>query len=90
MKDPVIRSATASDVPPVASLNAEVQALHFENRPDQFKPASLPDIERWIEQLLHNPAARVWVAESDSVLVGYVAVLVRDRPEGPFSRARVW
>lgn len=85
-----IRAVNQSDVDTLAALNVEVQELHFASRPDEFKPAQASEMARWFVQLLHNPAARLWGAEVDGTLVGYVVVLVREKPENPFCPARRW
>jgi diamine N-acetyltransferase len=85
-----MRPASPDDIEALARINVEVQDLHFENRPDQFKPSDQREIERWIEQLLQNPSARLWVADSGGALVGYVVVMVREKPENPFCPSRKW
>ena len=85
-----IRAAGAADVEALADLNTEVQELHFANRPDQFRPVQVPEIAAWLTQLLHDPSARLWVAEVGRAVVGYVVTLVRERPENPFCPARTW
>jgi GNAT superfamily N-acetyltransferase len=85
-----IRSVNSGDVAALAVLNAEVQELHFASRPDEFKPVHVDEIAQWFVQLLQNPAARLWGAEVDGALVGYVVVLVREKPENPFCSARKW
>lgn len=90
MTNPTIRAADSKDVPAVAGLNAEVQDLHVASRPDQFKAAQLNEIAQWLEQLLRNSSARLWVAEVDGEVVGYAAALARERSENPFCPARKW
>jgi ribosomal protein S18 acetylase RimI-like enzyme len=86
----LIRPANDHDVPVLAALNAEVQELHFANRPDQFKPPEIGDLAAWFADRLRDPSARVWVAEWDGTVVGYVLVLVSVRPESPFRPANTW
>jgi ribosomal protein S18 acetylase RimI-like enzyme len=90
MLKPCIRAASAGDVEAIAALNTEVQELHFASRPDQFRTARVEEIAPWITELLHNPSARLWVAELGGAVVGYVVTLVRERPENPFCPARTW
>jgi len=90
MTDAIIRQARSTDFALLARLNAEVQELHFSNRPDQFKPVCLSDIEQWFSDLFRNPDARVWIAEVDEAPAGYIAVLQQERGESPFCPARTW
>lgn len=90
MMTPFIRAADSNDVDILATLNAEVQNLHFASRPDQFKPAKASEIAQWLAQLLQSPSARLWVAEVNGAVVGYVAAVVRERSENPFCLERKW
>jgi RimJ/RimL family protein N-acetyltransferase len=90
MTDAIIRRARSTDFALLARLNAEVQELHFSNRPDQFKPVCLSDIEQWFSDLFRNPDARVWIAEVDEAPAGYIAILQQERAESPFCPARTW
>lgn len=90
MPDVSIRLAEARDVEILAELNAEVQGLHVANRPDQFKLTELAQVTEWYRQTLQNPAAKIWMAEVDGSVQGYLLALVRERDEGPFCPARTW
>ena len=85
-----IRAARRGDEDALAKLNAFVQDLHVERRPDQFKPADTSEVARWFGSLLEDPAARIWIAEQEGEPVGYVVALLRERSENPFCRARRW
>jgi GNAT superfamily N-acetyltransferase len=85
-----IRPAAPGDVPALALINLEVQALHVASRPDQFKPSQPSEIEQWLANLLENTSAKLWVAEKDGTLAGYVVVMPREKPENPFCPARKW
>ncbi len=79
-----IRRAIGRDAVGVAALNSAVQQLHFEQRPDWFKPpnpaAFVPTLQEW----LSVESTAVFVAELDGgVLIGYVAAMRRDRPDHP-------
>jgi len=86
----LIRTGSVLDLSALTSLNAEVQAIHFASRPDQFKAADLVQIERWVADLLAAPSTRAWVAELEGTVVGYAIVIRRERAENPFCPARVW
>jgi GNAT superfamily N-acetyltransferase len=85
-----VRAGRILDLAALARLTGDVQALHFANRPDQFKPVDPDGIERWLVALLQSPSANVWVAEQDGTLVGYAAVAHRERAATPFCMARAW
>jgi GNAT superfamily N-acetyltransferase len=85
-----IRTADIGDGKVLAKLNAFVQELHLQHRPDHFKETSVPHLEAWYESLLRKPATRAWIAEVKGEPVGYVLALCRDLPENPFTRARAW
>ena len=40
--------------------------------------------------MLQKPAVLIWIAEEDSVPVGYVLALLHEREENPFCSARRW
>ena len=86
----LVRAGNTSDLAALVAVNAEIQALHFANRPDQFKPVDSVAIERWFVELFQNPAASVWVAQLDERVVGYAVVIRCSRPEGPYCPARAW
>jgi GNAT superfamily N-acetyltransferase len=39
---------------------------------------------------LENPSAKLWVADVDGVARGYLAVIVRQTPQGPYTFKRTW
>lgn len=90
MSGVTVRPAESSDLSALAQLHAEMQALHRENRPDQFKPVDLPALERALSARLADPTARVWVAEQAGVVVGFAVVLPHERLDGPVCFARRW
>ena len=85
-----VRAGSTSDLAALVAMNVEIQALHFANRPDQFKPVDAGALERWFVELFQNPDANVWVAQRDERVVGYAVVTRRSRPDGPFFPARAW
>lgn len=90
MNNLTIRTATAGDHLVLAGLNADVQQLHVTHRPDVFKVPSSLDVAAWFESVGADPAARIWVAETEGVPVGYVVVMHREVPENAFLKARRW
>ena len=59
-----IRTATLEDVSALVALNEEVQALHVEHRPEEFKVVDPGVMARWFERLIGDPAARVLVGRA--------------------------
>jgi ribosomal protein S18 acetylase RimI-like enzyme len=85
-----IRAATVDDLESLVRLNDEVQRLHVEARPDQFKHVDPAEIRDSFGQLLVDPTAAVWVAQGDAEPIGYVVRMLRERPESPYCPARQW
>ena len=85
-----IRRATAADAEAVASLNADVQALHAEAMPFRFKPpgpATFPP--EAAAALIAQPENIIFVADTQMLraTVGYIYAEVMRRPETPFTYA---
>ena len=86
----MIRTADIGDAKVLATLNAFVQDVHVQHRPDQFKETSDSELEAWYTSLLEKPTTRAWIAEAEGRPVGYVLALTRDTPENLFTKARIW
>jgi GNAT superfamily N-acetyltransferase len=85
-----IRAATLEDVNVLVRLNAVVQGLHHEHRPDQFcipAPATIAD---WFREQLAKNDCHVWLAEQNDVAIGYVFTLEHVRQGTPFTLPRRW
>jgi ribosomal protein S18 acetylase RimI-like enzyme len=83
-----IRRATVADAEVLSSLNFDVQTIHWSALPTRFKPPG-PDTFPPIAAaaLLAAQDNLVFVAEVDSLPVGYVYAEVVHRPETPFGYA---
>jgi ribosomal protein S18 acetylase RimI-like enzyme len=84
----LIRRATEQDADALASLNADVQAIHAAAMPWYFKPpgpATLPPSA--VADLLTWPENLVFIAETDSTAAGYAYGQLVRRPETPFHYA---
>ena len=83
-----VRPARVDDAAAIATLTAEVQAMHVAALPDLFKPATgdLFPPER-LRALLASADDVVLVAEVDGVVVGNAYAEVQRREENPFRRA---
>jgi ribosomal protein S18 acetylase RimI-like enzyme len=85
-----VRRATLADAEAVATLNADVQALHAEALPWRFKPpgpATFPP--EAAAALIARPENIIFVADIQMVAatVGYIYAEVMRRPETPFTYA---
>jgi diamine N-acetyltransferase len=85
-----LRRAELRDVPGLVGLHQEVQQLHVEARPDQFRVPSVAEVEERVRELLAAAATRVWVAELGSELVGYLVAITRRQPAHALSYEREW
>lgn len=85
-----IRRATAADAEAVASLNADVQALHAEALPWRFKPPTAAAFSREAAAaLIERPENIVFVADTKMLraTVGYVYAEAMHRAETPYTYA---
>ncbi len=83
-----IRRATADDAELLARLNAPVQQLHYEARPDFYKPPALTAelIADFRERLLRDDIC-AFVAEEEGEPIGYLLAHVTERADNPYSYA---
>jgi len=83
-----VRKATAVDAEVLSSLNADVQTLHWSALPTRFKPPgphTFPPTA--VAELLAQPNNIVFIAEVDSLAVGYAYAEVIHCAETSFSYA---
>src|SRR6516164_2999318 len=80
-----VRKATPTDAEALSSLNSDVQTIHWSALPAQFKP---PGPETFpptaAAALLARPENLVFIAEVNSLPVGYAYAEVIYRPETSF------
>jgi ribosomal protein S18 acetylase RimI-like enzyme len=69
-----VRAAGPDDVPALARLNAEVQALHRAALPDRYSDPPAAAIEDWLRQLLADGDTAILLAEQDGAAVGFAVV----------------
>ena len=86
----LIRDPKPSDSPAIVDLVGEVQALHVASRPETFRPVPKPEIASWLGQALQNPAHKIWVAELDGAVCGYLLSVARKQAGNPFMIDRTW
>jgi ribosomal protein S18 acetylase RimI-like enzyme len=88
------REATIDDLRAICVVGQEINAIHHDAWPDIFAPSSDPgrDESLWAE-MIGQPNATSFVAQSDDEVVGFVNVLFVERDRNPllqpFSFARV-
>jgi ribosomal protein S18 acetylase RimI-like enzyme len=80
-----VRGAELADVPALARLNAEVQALHRARRPDRYRDPSLPEIEGWFRTMLATEGVAILVATDGEAVVGYALVRTVASPGNVFA-----
>jgi GNAT superfamily N-acetyltransferase len=88
--NPVIREAELTDLDALAALVSEIQALHVASRPETFRTSPADEIADWLRQLFQNPSVKLWVADLAGTVRGYIVVVTREQPQGPFNFARTW
>jgi diamine N-acetyltransferase len=84
-----IRLATRADCDAIVALNEQVQAIHVAARPDYFKTPERAAAAKWLAGMLEDASIRVWLALREDRPVGYVLVMIKERDENPFCRARL-
>lgn len=87
---PDIQRARLGDEQVLASLCAEVQALHATARPDVFKPADSAGLAAWFKDVLETGSAKAWICRLGEDPVGYVLVRDQRRADDVFCRERRW
>lgn len=80
-----IRRATKDDAPILSSLNADVQRLHAEARPDLFKRPENDAfaVDHFLE-ILSNESVYVFIASVGELDAGYISAQIIRQPENPF------
>src|SRR5690242_16151279 len=84
----LVRFADERDLPDVVELNAAVQLLHHEARPEWFVPPDTAAVSTWLTTAIRRDDVFVFVAEDedDEQVVGYALATVHHRPATPFTR----
>lgn len=83
---PTIREATAGDAPAIDALFAEGDAFHAAGAPGSFRATTAPARPpEFYAQAFAAPHERIFVAEQDGVVAGFLHVVLRDMPQqAPF------
>ena len=83
-----IRQATPADSLLLSSLCMDIQRLHVEHHPTIFKAPKTEDFAvSFFEEMLGDPAVRIFLAEGNGDAAGYVFCKLVEREEGPFTFA---
>ncbi|NDI99307.1 GNAT family N-acetyltransferase [Flavobacterium sp. LaA7.5] len=72
----------------LATLNKEVQELHYALYPDVFKPYSQEDVISFFKEVLNQNSTKAFVAYSDKEIAGYILLFLKELPENPFQYAQ--
>ena len=83
-----IRPASSADNLLLSSLCMDVQNLHAKNHPEYFKiPQSDDFAVEFFQKMLADPTVKIFIAETEERILGYVVCKLMEREETPFSFA---
>ncbi|CAN7190454.1 MULTISPECIES: GNAT family N-acetyltransferase [Microbacterium] len=82
----LVRRATTADIDRLSALNAGVQLLHAEGRPDLFREPEPEALRAFLAEQLAEGAI-VLIADVDGAVGGYILAEVNARPANPFRHA---
>jgi GNAT superfamily N-acetyltransferase len=85
-----IEPGSPADAGTLARLNTFVHDLHLEHAPHVFGTPTREDAAAAFEALLRRENYRAFLAYVDDRAVGYVLVMVGERPASAFNRPRRW
>lgn len=68
----------------ISELASEVQNLHANLHPEIFKPFNKEEMEKAVEVFLSDPNCRCYVAQKDSMNIGYILCFVKEVKENAF------
>ena len=84
----MVRFAEEKDLPRVNELRKQVNELHFNGRPDIFKPGFCQELQERVYEMYRNEDSDVIVVERDGVICGMAGVEYLNMQESPYSRER--
>ena len=76
-----VRRASVEDAVVIASLGTVLQQMHYEERPDWFKPADEIVFTEMYRHRLMDPTVTAFISEQDDVAVGFVVAEVQVRTD---------
>ena len=83
-----VRRASVEDAVVIASLGTVLQQMHYEERPDWFKPADEIVFTEMYRHRLMDPTVTAFIAEQDDVAVGFVVAEVQVRTDSPLGKSQ--
>lgn len=86
-----IRRARPADHAPLQPLWTELDDFHHGGDPDLLRPATPnPRPQSYLDELLADPRAAVFVAQGDAGLAGVAVIRLQDAPPLPMFREKTW
>jgi diamine N-acetyltransferase len=85
-----IEQASQLDARTLAALGLRVHRLHVSHAPGFFVEPTAEQMEAEMVRVLAQENARAFMAYREDVPVGYVLVLIHERPATPLVPARRW
>lgn len=70
----------------LASLNKDVQNLHYQMYPEKYKPYDFKSFVKFYEQLIKEDRVECFVCYIADCPIGYFVVEEKTYPDSPFSR----
>src|SRR3974390_3130499 len=83
-----VRRATDADLGRLVDLSMEVHDLHVAQLSYFFKPVGREEQAAFILEMLAAPEALAFVACEGSAVVGYMLLMIRERPENSVTHAQ--
>ena len=80
----------AQDLDTLIDLNKEVQDLHFEALPEQFKSPSACGLKAALGEMLNQEDTQIFIGYVEESPAGYMVIRVREREENGFRFADRW
>jgi GNAT superfamily N-acetyltransferase len=85
-----IEQASQADVEALATLNLRVHQLHVRHAPRFFIQPTEAQVREGFRELLVQENVRAFIAYAEGIPVGYVLVLIHERPADAIGPARRW
>ena len=84
----MVRLATIEDFERINELRKQVNDLHVNGRPDQFKAGWNVELQNHAKECIEAENKDILVVERDSVICGFACVDYVDIPESPYRFAK--
>jgi ribosomal protein S18 acetylase RimI-like enzyme len=84
-----IRNAVDADLDSLIRLNAQVQKLHAQVYPADFKSfTDEREVRDFLASVIQRTDHTIFLAQVDGAVVGYAWIEIQDRPQTPFTWAK--